>query len=275
MYFEFYLDLYFLENLIMNCLVLNMAGHMLQLTPSRKRMLAAAALGALGACAVIVTPIHKSLLLNVIYGFGICPVMACAAFGKKRGAQARKQSSAVCVAALLLGCFWQFLRELGLPFWAAAAGGFLLAALIIRRYQKSAGRAKYLYEIQLRRGEKTIQVTAFLDSGNHLYLPGSQRPVHILDYRQICALLTIEETAELDALLEFKRVECPSGIFTYVPYRAIGNKGGILPAMRLDEARITCGENVRSIKGILTAVSKEAVSSKGEYQMILHPQILE
>ncbi len=275
MYFEFYLDIYFLENLIMNYLVMDMTGRVLQLTPSRKRMLAASVLGAMGACAVIVAPIHKNLLLNVIYGFGICPVMARTAFGKKKGAAAWNRNCTACVVSLTLGCLWQFLRETGMPFWLAASSGWLTALLLVRIYRRSAGYAQYLYETELRRGEKSIRLVSFLDSGNHLYQPGSHKPVHILDYSQICALLTEAERAELDALLDFRRVESPSGVFSYIPYRALGNKRGMLPAVRLDEIRITRGGNVKNTKGILAAVSKEAVSSRGAYQMILHPQILE
>lgn len=275
MYFEFYLDIYFLENLIMNYLVMDMTGRVLQLIPSRKRMLAAAILGAAGACAVILTPIHKSLLLNVIYGFCICSVMARTVFGRKKTTAAWKQNCTVCITSLTLGCLWQFLREAGLPFWMAVSVGWLLAALLVKFYKISAGRTQYFYEVKLRRGEKSVCLTAFLDSGNQLYQPGSQKPVHILDYSQICVLLTEAEISELDALLDFRSVKNPSGIFTYIPYRAIGNKRGMLPVVRLDEICITRGENVKYTKGILAAVSKEAVSSRGEYQMILHPQILE
>ncbi|MGI6017464.1 MAG: sigma-E processing peptidase SpoIIGA [Marvinbryantia sp.] len=275
MYFEFYLDIYFLENLIMNYLVMDMTGRVLQLTPSRKRMLTAAVLGAMGACAVIVTPIHKNLLLNVIYGFGICPVMARTAFGKKKGAAAWNRNCAAYVVSMTLGCLWQFLRGTGLPFGLTISVGWLMALILIKLYRRSAGYVQYLYETELRRGEKSVHLISFLDSGNHLYQPGSQKPVHILDYSQICALLTEAEKSELDALLDFQRVESPSGVFCYIPYRALGNKRGMLPAIRLDEIRITRGENVKNTKGILAAVSKEAVSSRGSYQMILHPQILE
>lgn len=275
MYFEFYLDIYFLENLIMNYLVMDMTGRVLQLTPSRKRMLTAAVLGAMGACAVIVTPIHKNLLLNVIYGFGICPVMARTAFGKKKGAAAWNRNCAAYVVSMTLGCLWQFLRGTGLPFGLTISVGWFMALILIKLYRRSAGYVQYLYETELRRGEKSVHLISFLDSGNHLYQPGSQKPVHILDYSQICALLTEAEKSELDALLDFQRVESPSGVFCYIPYRALGNKRGMLPAIRLDEIRITRGENVKNTKGILAAVSKEAVSSRGSYQMILHPQILE
>lgn len=275
MYFEFYLDIYFLENLIMNYLVMDMTGRVLQLTPSRKRMLTAAVLGAMGACAVIVTPIHKNLLLNVIYGFGICPVMARTAFGKKKGAAAWNRNCAAYVVSMTLGCLWQFLRGTGLSFGLTISVGWLMALILIKLYRRSAGYVQYLYETELRRGEKSVHLISFLDSGNHLYQPGSQKPVHILDYSQICALLTEAEKSELDALLDFQRVESPSGVFCYIPYRALGNKRGMLPAIRLDEIRITRGENVKNTKGILAAVSKEAVSSRGSYQMILHPQILE
>lgn len=274
MYYEFYLDLYFLENLIMNCLVLDMARRVLRYTPSQKRILAAAALGAAGACAVIVTPIHKSLLLTVIYGFLICPVMAAAAFGRKRKQMKWKQIWVTALSSMVLGCLWQLLTGLGIPFAAAVPIGYLLTAGIWQAYKVSAGRVEFLYEVVLQRGEKEVQLTGFLDSGNHLYQPGSRKPVHIVDYNQIRSLLTEQECCELDQLLHFGRVEAPSGIFSYIPYRSIGDKTGMLPAVKLDAVRIKHGESVGSTKGILAAVSKEAVSSRGEYQMILHPQIL-
>ncbi len=273
MYYEFYLDIYFLENLVMNCLVLHMAARMRKVFPSRGRTVLAGALGACVLCAAVVSPIHKSKALTMLCGAASYPVMALAAYGKKEAVQ---NMAVIAGVSLILGAIWQFLRiQLAMPFFAAVPGGYLLACIVWDGWRRKKSRTKYIYDVTLQRGKNEISLKALLDSGNRLVQPVTLRPVHIVDFEQLRKLLSKEETEELEDLLKYRTQKTASGKFTYVPFQSIGGGEGVLPVMALDGIRVKHGESAWSAKGILVAVSKKAVSGRGEYQMILHPRILE
>lgn len=276
MYYEFYLDVYFLESLVMNCLVLQWTGLIQKMRPSAGRILASGALGAVLACAAVVLPIHKSAVLSAALGLAACPAMTAAAYGWRGGKSFWQTTLLTAGSSLVLGAVWQFLRvELSVPFWAAVPGGYLLARFFWNYWRRMLSRTKYIYEVTLQRGEKEIQLKGLLDSGNRLVQPVTLRPVHIVDFEEIKKLLSEEETRELAGLLRMRAENGASGRFLYIPYHSIGENEGVLPAMMLDGIRVKHGESAWSTKGVLVAVSQKAVSSRGEYQMILHPRILE
>ncbi|MDO4343243.1 MAG: sigma-E processing peptidase SpoIIGA [Eubacteriales bacterium] len=276
MSYEFYLDSYFLEHLMMNILVLHMTGHILKNVPSWKRILGAAALGAFLACMMILLPIHKNAVLYGICSFLTGPLIAAVCMKARRLKDVFNAVCAVCAAALCMGGIWQILTvQLGLPFWAAWLPGYLTVRAGARGFGRLRNRTGYLYRVILKRGDREVHLTALMDSGNRLLQPMTAKPVSIVEFQAVKELLSIQEAQELEELLNLRTVEQTTGKFLWIPYHSIGRSQGVLPAFRLDSICIKHGESARSTKGVLAAVSREAVSSGGEYQMILHPQILE
>ena len=276
MYYEIYLDVYFLENLMLHFLILQFVGIIQKENFSIARKLLASGIGAFGACMIIVLPIHKSRILSVACSILFCILTAYAA-GKKRGSRSWRQTAfAFCILSLFLGSIWQILvTYLKIPFWAAAAAGYAAARLIWKYWQREKSGAKYIYDVTLRKGTDQIFLKGLLDSGNQLTEPVTDRPVHIVDYSEICRLLSEAEVQELDSFLDMEIGGKMRGNFVYVPYHSVGESRGVLPAMTLDSMEIKHGESAWSTKKVLVAVSRKAVSSGGKYQMILHPRILE
>lgn len=276
MYYEIYLDVYFLENLMLNFLILQFVGIIQKENFSMARKLLASGIGAFGACVIIVLPIHKSKILSVSCSILFWILTAYTA-GKKQGSRSWRQTAfAFCIMSLFLGSIWQILVVyLKMPFWLAAAAGYAAARLIWKCWQKEKTSAKYIYDVILQKGTEKIFLKGLMDSGNHLTEPVTDRPVHIVDYDEICRLLSEAEIQELDSYLDMEISGKMRGNFVYVPYHSVGVSRGVLPAMTLDSMEIKHGESAWNTKKVLVAVSKKAVSSGGKYQMILHPRILE
>lgn len=275
MYYEFYLDVYILENLILYCFVLHLAGLIRQSAFGGRRILAGAAFGAGANTVLLISPIHKIIWLSAAFEVLFCLLAARICCKKASVKQWYGAFRAVCLSALALGGIWQFLSgSLRVPFPAAAPAGYGLVRAALKCWQNMQNHTRFIYDVTLCRGTRSAHLKGLLDSGNRLVQPVTARPVHIADFKEIKRLLTDAETRELEHLLELTADEQPSGKFMYIPYHSIGESGGVLPAMVLDSMYIKHGESAWSTRGVLIAVSKQAVSSGGEYQMILHPQIL-
>lgn len=276
MYYEFYLDVYFLENLMMNYLILCMTGRVTKCRRVQWRMAAAAALGAAGACAVAVLPVHRIALLSVMISLFTGIVMVVVSYGIHGRYSVTRMVTVFYFLALLMGGVWQLLmRYLHMAFPVSMLAGYAAVWIGVEAWQRTKSKTQFLYEVTITTGGRKVNIKGFLDSGNQLVMPVTGKPVQVVDFEVIRTLLSREETEELERMMRMETVGESTGRFTYIPYHSIGREQGIMPVMILDDVYIKHGESAWNTKKVAAAISKTAVSCRGEYQMILHPQIIE
>lgn len=280
MYYEFYLDVYFLENLMMNFLVLQMTGHVIRRRKPVWRLALAAAAGSIFACIVLLLPIHRWIFLSVTASFICGCAMAAASYKEQDRKETERAIFTYWMLAFLMGGIWQFLMEVaGMKFLTAMLTGYGSVWGICRLRSLKKQDSQYLYEVTLIHHGRERQIRALLDSGNQLRQPITGRPVQVLEADVLKELLEPQEEEELEHMMRMEIGEKEEGklkgVFTYIPFHSIGKEHGIMPLIALDTVLIKHGESVWNTKRVLTAVSKTAVSSGGEYQMILHPRLLE
>lgn len=275
MYYEFYLDLYFVENLIMNYLVLELTVRILGLQVRIDRKAAAALMGAFGACALVAGPFQENLVIQTAADIGMYFPMAALAFGIRDREQLKQGVTAIFVISLFMGSTWYFLTNVcRFPFGGAMSAGYFFVWSVWRYWKKRKENIEFLYDVTLEKNGRAVCLKGFLDSGNHLRSPFTGRPVHVLEYDTAAKILGEEEQRELEELMKLEQVNAPAGKFFLIPYHTIGNNSGLLPVMEIDRICIKHGENRKSTKGALAAVIRTISGKKGAYQMILHPQIL-
>ena len=111
-------------------------------------------------------------------------------------------------------------------------------------------------EVELCVGEKSCRVKGFLDTGNGLRDPWSGTPVSIVDKSTANILLGKEDIRNI----------------RYIPYKTIGSKEKVLPCVQIDCLHIF-GEKECVIEKPLIGISEEKISSRGECEMILNPNL--
>lgn len=111
---------------------------------------------------------------------------------------------------------------------------------------------KTRYRVRLFLNEKSKEFTAMADSGNRLVEPVTGKPVSI-----IAAADAKEFLGERAGVL-------------MIPYRAVGTKNGILPGVLFDRMEIMSGESgsIR-IERPVVAISKEPLFFRKDFTMIL------
>lgn len=142
---------------------------------------------------------------------------------------------------------WSFLQlgfgAAGICFGVRACAGLLRAAQM---------RA-CMYEVTLRYRGQRKTVTALWDTGNQLYEPYGHQPVHVITYeacRGWCDRVT--------------------GVI-YIPFCAVGTGYGMLPGIQIDKMEIAReGKLVRSYDNPWIAISREPLSPRHQYEMLLH-----
>ncbi len=143
--------------------------------------------------------------------------------------------------------------------YAVSAGLMALVVYAVEKiYIKITGENMF-HEVFLYIDEnKMCQMKALVDSGNGLLEPVSKQPVSIVEEQ------VIEKYK--DALRKEK--------FRMIPFHSIGKDKGILEAYFMEKMEIKRDGEMIVIQNPIVAITKDAVSTKKEYQMILHPKLL-
>ena len=272
MSYEFYLDIYFLENLVINDTVLRMIAILEKKNCPRIRRFLTAAGGSLVLCLGMILGMYRGRVLTAIVCMAVETLMTTAAFSWSGWKTFMHRAVIFRLLSLLAEGSWQILRDyFRMPFPYSMAAGLLLPFFILQKIQKTNQKEQFYYPVTIKLHGKKKRITALWDSGNQLKQPVTGQPVHIIDADVLQTLLTEKEAEELQRFLDLEIVPCPSGMFSFIPYQSIGKKHGVLPVLKLDAIQVEKEKETVDTQEVLTAVSRYAVSNTGEYQMILHP----
>lgn len=262
---KIYLDIFFLVNTAVNFVVL-MAESFFQKRRIRLiRLLAASLLGGFLAIVFLVSGIHKYIVLSaVLYGAG-CAVLVRTAFGKTTVRSWMKNFVLYYLSSFFLSGILQYLQGVfriqGCLFFVLLVSGGCLYLLYrflpyIRKYEERD--AAYI-PVRLSHRGKKVQGKGLLDTGNHLTEPFSGEPVII---------------GEMDFISPLFEREIP--LFRYIPFHAIGTESGTLRAFQAEYLEMQSADGIWKRKDKpWIAIYENRISADGEYEMILHPDIVD
>lgn len=265
-----YLDLFFLLNLIMDLIVLLLCEQIGTWSgiPSGAwnfkkvfRIIASAGFGACWACVVVcargIPPwLERGITLGIV-----STGMVFIAFGYQGIGILLCRIVALLAGALLTAGSVALLSFGGSSFDRMKAGvvvgvgiGLMIFSLIAGKVvSRLIGDSRLFYEVTLKyRGrEKTIR--ALFDTGNRLREPYGNQPVHVVT-AQACRGFCEQVTGVI-----------------YIPFSSVGQGQGMIPGIRMDEMEVRSrGQLICRISHPWIALSKEPLSSCGEYEMLLN-----
>lgn len=131
-------------------------------------------------------------------------------------------------------------------------------------------------QITVINNEKSIKLTALLDTGNCLKDPISGHPIIIVDIKYIADILpneVIDLVMNNRDIGDIKDFEISKRI-RIIPYMTIGVENGLLIGYRVDYVYIISKNKVGVIKDPILALSRRNLSTKDDYQAIAYPEII-
>lgn len=251
MYYEFYIDQFFLEQLLTDGILLFLAAKLLGKNLSVRRLAAGSAVGAAVTTALIYLGHPMLSFLGLV----------CAGIVSFTGRELRRLPGVILALLFTTVCFGgvqSAAAELVEPPFvvsAAAAGCILYEAK--RRYTEKEYQSQSKAEVTIVWDGISLTLQGFVDTGNSLQEPLSGSPVSILDQRAAGELLS-------------EGWEMRRG-FYLIPYRTIGRKKGWMRAFSADEMRVKMAKNTVCIRHPILAISEDVLSEKGSCRIILHP----
>ena len=174
--------------------------------------------------------------------------------------------------------FWQSrmeMREIKMVLLAGSISYLFLAAGI-RVYTRKEKKENCTYQVCLYEGDKSREGKALLDTGNGLTDPVSGKPVNVIRREMLNGLLA---DTILDSLEHFSE-KCPDEDFGnlsphFVPFATLGCTGGLLVAITIDYLSLEMQGKHKVIFRPVVAFSDEETVFPENYQMILHPNLID
>lgn len=261
MYYELYIDVFFLENLMMDSLLLLALNYILKCGRTRERLFLCGVLGSLLTCAVVAAPLPgmaKFLFFHVV----INSVMIFTGLNTSSVSQFVKAFILLYAVSAFLGgimlIFRPYMRFVSL-FYGIAFVSYLLLMKLWRIISHAAERQKNILQVTLytRKGKKTAK--ALWDTGNELRDFVTDDPVNVLDPAFL---------HEITDLPESERG------FHMIPYRCVSGER-VMKVFRIEKMCVHTDwdSGDRWIQNPLFGIGEEMLSGNKEYEVILNPEI--
>ena len=261
---EIYLDSLFFMNLAINLWILQLLKYKFVLEGRELRIWISAASGAGVYIFSFLLP-GRSWLIQPVSLVVSIPWMICLVLPKrKRRYFFRMVGWGLVYSFIIAGVLravlykWQIFAGQEITAATVMVGAYIcvrIGAWCIKKGKASEKRNIYKVVISSA-GDKTI-LKALLDTGNSLVEPISKKPVCIME-EEFLAHITLENPLFLRA----------------IPYRSVGCEQGTLYGVEIPELKIFCENTCYTAKNVICAGAPHKLSTKGMYQMILHPALL-
>ncbi len=261
MQYEVYLDVLFLENMMMDFLILLAVKKVFPCSATYGSLLAGSFTGSLLTCVILFFPCPVWSRYILLF-FLVNSCMTVIGLKIRTFHVFFKAWILLYLASCLLGgimsClrlyFGKFFRITSFLFTLGICGFFLLyhGLLFLKKLWKSQDHS---YDVILTVNGKDFHLKAFLDSGNHLSDPLTGKPVHIIS-KNACQKISSQISP---------------GRLRYIPYQTIQKTTGILPVFSIQKMKIT-GESEFWIHSPLIGISEQKNFGNGKYEMLLHPE---
>lgn len=261
MQYEVYLDVLFLENMMMDFLILLAVKKVFPCSATYGSLLAGSFAGSLLTCIILLFPCPVWLRYILLF-FLVNSCMTAIGLKLRTLPVFLKAWVLLYLVSFLLGgimswlrlYFGNFFRMASLLFTLGICGYFLLyhGLLFLKKLWKLQNHS---YDVILTVNGKDFHLRAFLDSGNHLSDPLTGKPVHIIS-RNACRKITSQISP---------------GRFRYIPYQTIQKSDSVLPVLSVQKMKIT-GESEILIQSPLIGISEQKNFGNGKYEMLLHPE---
>ncbi|MBO5165577.1 MAG: sigma-E processing peptidase SpoIIGA [Lachnospiraceae bacterium] len=267
MYYEIYADSLFLLNFTLNLYLLLLVNKSLHRTATRFRLFLGAVWGGAGYCLVFFLPM--SMLVKIIFA-AICVNVGSLVFvfrpSSLKGV-VKLAESMFLYAFLLGGAFLMLMNHVKvfrnnmMSFITVIACGGIFVLIFYGRIGKAEKQKLKPCMVELCKGEEKIQIHGLIDTGNSLIEPISGKPVSVVDKEIFEKLVKEQEKVDLG--------------FRVIPYRSVGCERGIMKGYEIPEIIIEQDGMKKTCHNIYVGVSEGKVSSKGSYQILVHPKLLQ
>ncbi|MCR4434516.1 MAG: sigma-E processing peptidase SpoIIGA [Clostridiales bacterium] len=297
---DIYLDVLFLENIVMNYLILLVTAKFSKTKTSNLRLFLGALIGAAYVVVLVVFPgmkVYYSTIAKVVLSIAIVAVV----FSPEKIKAFLKTLAIFYIstfifagAALTFLYFFQsggFIKN-GIIYvywqskWILLFLSIVTVAIIIRAFwdviQYRFIREKLLIPLKIIVENKKIDLSALVDTGNSLHDPLTDMPVVIVEFNAIREVLPQEIQNIFDQSKDNDLVSVTDVIsnsrwlsrFRLIPYTSLGKENGMLIGFKPDYIEIGENREKKGVSDVIVGIYNRALSKNERYKALLGPELV-
>lgn len=288
-----YLDIIFLENLCINCIILLATALINKNTISIIRILLSSLIGSVYAVIVYlsISEIFTNVILKVI--LSLCMVHI--AYNPRNMKILLKQLILFYLTSFTFGgvafALLYFVKPQNIlirngvligtyPIKIALTGvilGFIIITIAFKNYKKKLSKKDMFCNITIEFKNKYKTVKAMIDTGNLLKEPISGTPVIIVEKQELLEIIPEEilENAEKIILGEYEvSLNEYASKFRVIPFTSLGKENGLLLGIKVDNLHFEYDEQEYDVKNVIVGIYNKKLSKTNTYNALVGLDII-
>ena len=294
-----YLDIIFLENVLMNYIILFASGVLVKAKLRKIRLLLSSGMGA--AYTIImyldVIPIYSNFIMKSILSVGMVYV----AFKPINIKQMFKQLLIFYLTSFVFGgCVFGLMYFIKpqlvqmkngvfvgtYPIKIAIIGGgisFVIIQVAFKLVKNKISKKDMIYKIEITIFANKVKLNALLDTGNLLKEPITGIPVIIVEKNCLKPILPSEIINNLNKIIGGDTDEIASNEysmkfisrFRIIPFSSVGKQNGVLLGIRSDNVNIIKDEEIETVQNVIIGIYDKSFTKNESYSAIFGLDMLE
>ena len=287
-----YIDVIFLENLIMNSIILYATAIILKIKAKTIRIIISSTIGSIYAIITYITEIqiYTSVILKTV----LAVIIVYVAFNPQNIKKMWRQLAIFYLTSFVFGGVTLYLiyyikpQEIfikngiyvGEYILKVIMLGAIVAFIIIKislKIIKTKINPKDMYcKIKLKLNKKIIDTNAMIDTGNLAKEPITNTPVVIVEKTLLEDILPKQILNNLEEILSGELNEIPEEIqeeyiskLRCIPFSSLGKQNGMLLGIRADEIQVETEDEQKTSNNVIIGIYDKSLTKRGEYRALI------
>lgn len=288
-----YLDIIFLENLCINCIILLATAIICKNAISITRILLSSLIGSIYAVVVYlsISQFFSSIILKIL--LSVCMVHI--AYNPKNVKMLLKQLILFYLTSFTFGgvafALLYFVKPQNIlikngvligtyPIKIALTGvivGFIIITVAFKNYKKKLSKKDMFCNITIEFRNRIKTVNAMIDTGNLLKEPLSGKPVIIVEKESLKELIPEEILNNVEKIIlgEYNiNLNEYASKFRVIPFTSLGKENGLLLGLKIDNLQIDYDEQENNIKDVFVGIYNKKLSKTNTYNALVGLDII-
>lgn len=294
-----YLDIVFLENILMNYIIIFATAVVLKADYKRWRIFLASCIGAVYTVVMYLNII--SIYSNFIMKFILSMVIVYISFKPKSIKKMIKYLIIFYLVSFVFGgCVFALMYFLqpqmaqirngvyvgAYPIKIALIGGivaFTVIQISFKIVKTKLIKKDMVYDVEVVLNKKSMKVKALLDTGNLLKDPITGFPVIVIEHKSLNSIIStkilnnLEKIigGEIDELISDDEFNKTISRFRMIPFSSLGKQNGLLLGIKADSVNILLDEKIENINNVIIGIYDKSFTKNGLYSAIFGLDLLE
>ncbi len=287
-----YLDVIFLENLVINYIILYSTGIVAKIKIKQVRLFIGSFIGALYSIIYYLTnlKIYSSAILKIVLSILIVYVSY------------KPENFKILLKQIILFFLVSFVfggASIAIIYMANAnnvtiqngviVGNYTLKTVLIgiiiayitvivafKLIKTKISKKDLICDVVVKINNKTVETKAMIDTGNLLKEPITNIPVIVMEHTLFYNIIPKEILNNIEHILGGDLSEIPEKIqeqyisrLKVIPFSSLGKQNGMLLGIKADNLQVKMQDEVKDIEKVIIGIYNKSLTKRGEYRSLL------